>query len=196
MLQFIGKRVSAKHLATLAGATDEGIDHAGLVKAARRTAAAVFERANGSVDELRFFLAQRLPIIIGWWSRDDGDVHFNDQWSLATRRARDCGHFSVISGIDRDRILLMDPQWRLGRGRPRIVGRQWMPIREFRRVWYDTDTAHYLKVDRWYMVAHFSTTRFRPLLHAGVDHAPLAAARPAHDRNRQALIDAATTPPP
>jgi ABC-type bacteriocin/lantibiotic exporter with double-glycine peptidase domain len=182
VLRFFGKRVSAKHLATLAGATDEGIDHAGLVEAARRTGAAVFERAHGSVHELRWFLGQKLPIIVGWWSRAEGDVDFDERWSLAERRDRDCGHFSVVSGIDHDRILFMDPQWKIRRGRPRIVGRQWMPIREFRKVWYDTDTTRYLRVDRWYMVAHPGSAPFGPLLHGGVDHAPLVAVRHAHDR--------------
>jgi ABC-type bacteriocin/lantibiotic exporter with double-glycine peptidase domain len=174
VLRFLGKRVSARQLGVLAGVTNEGVDHARLIEAARRTGAAVFERTGGSVAELRWFLTQDLPVIVGWWARDAGDVDFDERWSLAERRDRDCGHFSVVSGIDRNRVLLMDPQRRIRHGRPRIVGRRWMPIREFRKVWYDTDTARYVRVDHWYMVAHLGRTRFGSLLRGGVDHAPLA----------------------
>jgi ABC-type bacteriocin/lantibiotic exporter with double-glycine peptidase domain len=174
VLWFLGKPVSARQLGVLAGTTQDGTDHAGLVKAARRAGAAVFERSSGTVAELRWFLAKDLPVIVGWWSQDAGDVNFDARWSLAERRARDCGHFSVISGIDGGRVLLMDPQWTVRRRRSRVVGRRWMSIRDFRRVWYDTDTARYARVARWYMVVHRDSERFAAQLHAGVDHDPLA----------------------
>jgi ABC-type bacteriocin/lantibiotic exporter with double-glycine peptidase domain len=173
-LWFLGKRVSARQLARLAGATPEGIEHAGLIDAARRAGAAVFARADGTIDELRWFLSRGLPAIVGWWSRGRGDAELDERWSLAERKTRDCGHFSVVSGVDRKRILLMDPQWHVRRGRRRVMGRRWMKINDFRDAWYDTDTATYVRVDCWYMVVHRGDERFAAQLGAGADHAPLA----------------------
>jgi hypothetical protein len=170
VLAFLGKRLSARTLAGLASATTDGIEHAGLVAAARWTGAEVFERTDGSVAELRWFLTQGLPAIVGWWSPDELDVEYDERWSLAERRARDCGHFSVICGIDRDRILLMDPLWRIQRRRRLVIGRRWMTIRQFHKRWYDTDTETYARVDRWYMVAHFDGRRFSSIVGGGIDH--------------------------
>jgi hypothetical protein len=153
--------------------TDEGVDHAPLVAAARCAGAAVFERSGGTITELRWFLAHGLPPIIGWWSQDPGDPAFDPRWTLAERRARDCGHYSVVSGIDDRRVLLMDPQWRTRGARRRVGGRRWLPIGELDRAWYDTDTPAYLQVERWYMVVHTGDTPFPPVLGAGVDHPPL-----------------------
>jgi hypothetical protein len=97
VLWFLGKRVSARYLGSLAGTNEQGTDHAQLVSAARRVGAAVFERADGTVKELRWFLARGLPSVIGWWSQEPGDAPFDDRWSLTERRDRDCGHFSVVS---------------------------------------------------------------------------------------------------
>jgi hypothetical protein len=174
VLWFLGQRISARHLRDLAGVTDDGVDHAPLVTAARRAGAAVFERSGGTMAELHWFLSQGLPPVIGWWSQDPGDAAFDPRWSLSERRARDCGHYSVVSGIDRRRILLMDPQWRMRGSQRRVVGRQWLRIEDLDRAWYDTDTPAFLRVDRWYMVVHDGNARFAPALGAGVDHPPLA----------------------
>ena len=170
VLWHLGRRVSAARLGRLAGLTDEGINHAGLVAAARRSGAAVFERTGGSLAELRWFLGRGHPVLVGWWTMGDGDVHFDPAWSTAERRARDCGHFSVVSGIDAARVQLVDPQAELRGGRLRVVGRVWMPQATFRRVWYDTDGDRYRKVERWYLVAHRSAERFAPQLGGGRDH--------------------------
>lgn len=170
VLWFLGRRVSATYLTRLGNATPEGMDHAALVESAQECGASVFSRARGSITELRWFLTRGYAPIVGWWSRDDGDAHFNPAWPLAERRARDCGHYSVISGMDATRVLIMDPQWEEGRGRLRILGRRWMPISHFRRVWYDTDTDAYRKVERWYMVVHLGEATFAARFKGGRDH--------------------------
>jgi hypothetical protein len=189
VLWFLGNRISARRLRDLADVTDDGVDHAPLVAAARRAGAAVFERSGGTLAELRWFLTRGLPPIIGWWSQDVGDAPFDERWSLAERRARDCGHYSVVSGIESRRILLMDPQWHMRGARRRVVGRRWLAIEELDRAWYDTDTPAFRQVERWYMVAHDGKTRFAPVLGAGADHPPLAGvprrrARRPHGRVR------------
>lgn len=175
-LWYLGVRRSAAELARLAGTTDEGTEHAGLVAAALASGAAVFERRGGTIDELRFFLGRGLPAVIGWWSRGEGEPHLDPSWSRAQRRARDCGHFSVVSGLDATRIALMDPDPQLRAGRWRAAPHRWMPIADFRRVWYDTDTPAFRLVEAWYMVVHRSAERFAPQLGAGVDHRPRRAA--------------------
>jgi ABC-type bacteriocin/lantibiotic exporter with double-glycine peptidase domain len=169
VLWFLGARVSAARLADLAGATAEGIDHAGLVTAAVRCGLAVFERRGGSLAELRWFLAQGHPAIVGWWSMDVGDAAFTPAWTLAERKAKDCGHYSVVAGMDADRVLLVDPQWRWRAGRWRVTGRRWMAKRDFSRRWYDTDGPAYRKVERWYAVVHRGAARFAGRF-GGVDH--------------------------
>jgi hypothetical protein len=148
------------------------MDHAALVGAAQECRASAFSRARGSITELRWFLTRGYAPIVGWWSRDPGDAHYNPAWPLAERRERDCGHYSVICGIDGTRVLMMDPQWELHNGRLRILGRRWMPIDHFRRVWYDTDTEAYRKVERWYIVVHLGEATFASRFKGGEDHSP------------------------
>jgi Peptidase C39 family len=182
VLAHLGHRASAAHLGRLAGLTSEGIEHAGLVTAARRLGFSVFERSGGtpprSVDELRFFLSLGHPVLVGWWARAQGDPDLDPRWSLAERRANDSGHFSVVDGIDgkdgKARIAMMDPDPLLRAGRWRAV-RRWLPLSTFLPLWYDTDTPRFRRVDRWYLVVHDSAERFAPRLHAGVDHRPLPA---------------------
>jgi Peptidase C39 family len=178
VLRFLGVRASAARLAELAGASADGIEHAGLVRAVRRLGLASFERAGGSLRELRGFLQLGLPAIVGWWSLAPGEQHFDERWTLAQRRARDCGHFSVLCGLDAARVQLMDPQWQLRAGRWRVVGRRWLPRAHFDKLWYDTDTPRFGRVERWYLVVHDGARRFAAELGAGVDH-------PATSRRRR-----------
>ena len=169
-LWYLGRHSSATGLARLAGANPDGIDHGALVRVAQLAGVSVFARAEGSIRELRWFLSRGLTPIVGWWSREPGDAHYDQSWSLAERRARDCGHYSVVCGMDANRIQMMDPQWEVRRGRLRILGRQWMPTRQFRRVWYDTDSSAYRKVTGWYMVPHLSRDTFTTQIGGGKDY--------------------------
>lgn len=173
VLWYLGRRVSAARLARLAHASTEGIEHAGLVTAARRAGASVFVRDHGSLAELRWFLARGLPAIVGWWSMEEDDRHFDPAWPLDQRRRLDRGHFSVVAGMDATRILLIDPQWPTTTGRPRVTGRRWMARSTFRRLWYDTDTPRYRRVERWYLVPHLSAERFAARIGGGADLEPL-----------------------
>ncbi len=173
-LWHLGRRVSAAELGRRAGLTEDGTDHAGLIAAARRSGAAVFARSGGSLaaslGELRWFLARRHPVLVGWWAHAEDEPHFDPAWSLAQRRARDAGHYSVVDAIDATRVGLMDPDPEL-RGGTWRGGRRWMSHAEFGRVWYDTDTSRYRLVERWYLVVHRGDERFAPQLGAGADFA-------------------------
>lgn len=177
VLAYRGKRVPAVRLAQLAGTNDEGTEHAGLVRAARRCGAAVFERSGvdrrAAIAELRWFLERGHPLLVGWWSQAEDAPAFDPKWTLAQRRANDSGHFSVVTGLDAARVQLMDPEARLRGGRWRAIGRRWMSHADFLRVWYDTDTTRYRPIERWYLVVHDGAERFAPQLGGGLDFAPL-----------------------
>ena len=187
VLWYLRRRVSARALARLAGPMPDGIDHEDLVEVARMAGFAVFARAGGTIGELRDFLMLGLPPIVGWWSMDPGDLDYDPSWSLAERRERDCGHYSVLCGFDVGRVQLMDPQWEERPGRLAVVGRRWMPTSRFRRVWYDTDTDAYRKVASWYMVVHREAGGFRERVGAGKDYGAFAvrrAMRRRHEKGR------------
>lgn len=141
----LGSRLSATRLKALARCNDEGTNHDGMIDAARAGGFEVEAGDRGSIALLRSYLRRGHPVIVGWWALERGDRHFRSSWTLEQRRALDCGHFSVVSGIDATRVRLMDPS--LGHHR-------WMPIGDFLRVWYDTDTDAYVLVKRWWMVAY------------------------------------------
>lgn len=151
------RRLSARYLGKLANLDSNGIDHADLVTAARKTGAAVTAGDGGTIRQLRAALVRGLPPIVGWWSMDREDEHFDPRWPVSQRRENDCGHYSVVCGMDDARIQLMDPQWETRRGVYRVIGRRWMPIHDFLRVWYDTATHRYVRVSRWYMIASYPT---------------------------------------
>jgi hypothetical protein len=147
-------RVSIARLVRLSGATDDGTDHGPLAQAARRLGADVTTSSGGSLRDLLAYTQEGFPVIVGWWSRDPGQSAFDPKWTLAQRLEGDCGHYSVVCGVTKNRVWLMDPQWT--RDGTRIVGRRSFSVKSFLRNWYDTDTSRYRRVDRWYMVARFS----------------------------------------
>ena len=171
VLWFHGMRLSARRLGRMVGVSELGTDHHGLVRGALAAGARAFERTGGTVGELGWFARRGYPVIVGWWSREEGDAHFDPRWPLGERRARDCGHYSVVSGVTGRTVALVDPQWKLHRGRWRVVGRTRMPRAAFLAVWYDTDGPRYRRVDRWYLVVHRSDLRFAGRF-PGTDHVP------------------------
>ena len=67
-------------------------------------------------------------------------------------------------------VVIVDPQWTTGKnGRLRVVGQVHRPKREFLATWYDTDTAAYKLVKRWYMVVNFTGERFAGRIRGGID---------------------------
>jgi hypothetical protein len=171
VLWFHGLRLSARRLGRMVGLSELGTDHGGLVRGALAAGARAFERTGGTPGELRWFARRGYPVIVGWWSREEDDAHFDPRWPLAERRARDCGHYSVVTGVTGRRVSLVDPQWRLRRGRRRVVGHTSMPRAAFLSVWYDTDGPRYRRIDRWYLVVHRSDLRFATRF-PGTDHLP------------------------
>lgn len=113
VLRFFGKNISEAKLAKLSGATKEkGASAAGLIKAARKLGFRVYSKQNSSLNEVVKFLKLNLPVIIHWFPEDDG-------------------HYSVICGIEKNKIFIADPQF----GKIRAVSKQ-----EFLKHWFDYKT--------------------------------------------------------
>lgn len=167
MTRFFGKRYTPKQLGSRT--TTDGTDHRDMIAVAVETGACVFAKARGSVDELAFFVAQRLPPIVGWWSMEPGDVHYSRQWTLRTRKHKDCGHYSVVKNVTADAVTLMDPQ---DDPQGHTWGTHVLDRRTFDDIWYDTDTRRYVRVVRWYMILNYEGRRFSSKIPGGTDHVP------------------------
>lgn len=111
VLGYFGVKKSERELVRLTGATRKhGVDAVGLLKTARALGFRGFAKDYATFADLRrYILKRRVPVIVDWFSEDDG-------------------HYSVVAHVDRRNIYLCDPEF----GRRRA-----MPLTTFRRVWFD-----------------------------------------------------------
>lgn len=139
VLGHLGKEYAESRLARMCGTTQrEGTDHGGMIKGAKKAGAAVFEKKDGSFDELRYFVhTERLPVIIGWVSPED----------LKAVNPEDDEHYSVVYRITDKHIYIMDPEVEWGRKR--------MLLKDFEKLWWDSDGPASGRIERWYMVLNF-----------------------------------------
>lgn len=139
LLTHFGKEYSEKELAKLCNATiDFGTDHQDLVKAVKEIGAYCFTKENATIEDLKFFIKNDLPVIVGWWS-EDGD------------------HYSVMYDINEENIYLMDPQIDAIKNEGNIS----MPTKNFLELWYDFEGKNNeRKVSRWLMIVTFSPEKF------------------------------------
>jgi ABC-type bacteriocin/lantibiotic exporter with double-glycine peptidase domain len=156
-LSYFGKDFSEEELAKLAGASaDYGTDHEPMIGALNALGATVFEKAGGTIDELKHFIQkERLPVIVGWWSCYGANPDFQNTME-------DEGHFSVIYHISDQYVYLMDP------AADACLSR--LTLKKFLSLWFDTDTPENRRVDRWYIVHNFSGKIFN--LPGGKNHHP------------------------
>lgn len=143
--QFYGQSTTPAEFAGLAKTRTVGTDHADMIAAARAAGAQVEAKANGTLDELAAWIAQGVPVIVGWWSMEPGDRDWRRR-ARRLRRKKDCGHYSVVVDVTDTAVRLMDPQ---------EDPREQFTREEFLRVWYDTDTHRYVKVARWFLAMRF-----------------------------------------
>lgn len=108
---YFGVKKSEREFVRLSGATQKhGVGAAGLLKAARALGFRGFVKDYATFADLgRYVLRRRIPVVVDWFSVDDG-------------------HYSVVAHLDRKNIYLVDPEF----GRRRA-----MPLMTFRRVWFD-----------------------------------------------------------
>jgi ABC-type bacteriocin/lantibiotic exporter with double-glycine peptidase domain len=110
VLDYYGLSVSEAKIARLAGATrKKGATKEKLIKAARQLGFKAFFKENSSLGDIRKLVQGRMPVIVNWFSEDDG-------------------HYSVVVAMDKKNIVLMDPE---------LKGRRIMPLQTFYRIWFD-----------------------------------------------------------
>jgi ABC-type bacteriocin/lantibiotic exporter with double-glycine peptidase domain len=120
VMAYYGTQISEPTIAkacrsnTVAGTTGTN-----LVRGARRLgfAAQLFDRSN--LRAIEHWLRRRVPVIVDWMSTVSTDRN---------APAMACGHYSVVSGIDKERITLVDPALH----RKRRLAHQ-----AFLNVWFD-----------------------------------------------------------
>lgn len=116
VLDYYGVSVSEADLAKLSGTTKEkGTSIKGLIRAAKHFGFRVFLKKNSTLNDIRYFIKRKIPVIVDWFSEDDG-------------------HLSVVVDIDKKNIVLMDPQL------SKIlifIRRRKFSTETFHRIWFD-----------------------------------------------------------
>lgn len=111
VFDYYGVSISEDEIAKVAGASKEkGTSKAGLIKAAKHFGFKVFSKELSSFNDLRYFLKRKIPVIVDWFSEDEG-------------------HYSVVVDIDKKNIVLMDPSLKGGKRK--------FSTEKFLRVWFD-----------------------------------------------------------
>jgi len=149
VLDYVGRDYDERRLAEFCSANNEtGTEHAGLIAGAKAVGASVFEKAGGTIAELRWFIEhERLPVLVGWWS---GPAREREE--VLNNPKKDAGHFSVVYRVSDQYVYLMDPETKIGRRR--------LTIPRFLAKWWDLDTPQYVKVSLWYLVVNFEGRKF------------------------------------
>lgn len=110
VLEFFGLKKTEAELGRLSGCTKkQGVGAKGLLKAASELDFAGFVKDNSKLSDIQFFLNKKIPVIVDWFSGNDG-------------------HYSVVAGLDKKYIHLADPEV----GKIHKIG-----LETFERVWFD-----------------------------------------------------------
>jgi len=116
VFDYYGVSVSEAEIAKIAGASREkGTSKAGLIKAVKHFGFKAFSKTNSSLNDLRYFIKRKIPVIVDWFFEDEG-------------------HYSVVVDIDKKNIVLMDPTLRK---LLIYVRRRKFSTEKFLRIWFD-----------------------------------------------------------
>ncbi len=116
LLSHFGRDFSEAQLAQLAHATGSlergaGTEHEGMVEAIQAIGGHVFSKEGGTVEELEYFVnRERLPVIIGWFDREDD-------------------HYSVVASVTAKNVVIVDP----AANEPE----RWLDRESFPKIWFD-----------------------------------------------------------
>ena len=109
-----GQDYSENKLAKLAHATRQyGTEHEGLIEAAKKLGAQVFEKEHATIKDLATYLKKDTPVIVGWFSNHN---------SLGD-------HYSVVIGLTDTHVILSDPE------RDRAITK--IKRDDFKNCWFD-----------------------------------------------------------
>lgn len=113
ILGYYGVKASEKGIAKASGARKKiGTPAKGLVKAAKRYGFSARVKDNARISDIQDCLLKGIPPIVNWFSTDEG-------------------HYSVVTGMDRQHIFLNDPE----KARKRKI-----KIPKFENCWFDFDS--------------------------------------------------------
>lgn len=87
---------------------DRGVTGSAVVKAAEELGFTGFVKDSAELEDIRKFLDRKIPVIVEWFSEDDG-------------------HYSVAVGMDKENIYLQDPE---------LAGLRKFDLETFRRIWF------------------------------------------------------------
>lgn len=94
VLSFYGIIKSENYLAkTTKSSRNGGSDEENIVKAAKEFGLNGYVKRNSSITELKQLIKRGIPVIVDWFSPEEG------------------GHYSVVVGFERDKIILADPHF-------------------------------------------------------------------------------------
>lgn len=130
LLAYYRVNLSEEKLAELCKTTEkEGTWHRDLVTAACTAGFSVHEKTGGTIEELKKYIAKKIPVIVGWYA-------FNDE------------HYSVIYNITDNYIHMVDTEGHLK------DQKRHMTIKRFKELWFDYDNPKdpTEKTFGWFMV--------------------------------------------
>lgn len=110
VFDYLGLSLSEDRIKKITGANAKiGTPLAGIKKAAGQLGLKITIKDNADFKDVAFWLKRSLPVIVSWFSQDEG-------------------HYSVAVGLDAKNIYLLDPEF----GRRRKISRV-----DFKRIWFD-----------------------------------------------------------
>ena len=110
ILEFYGIHKSEKELVKLTKCTKKrGTSAQGILNAAKKLGLKGQIKNNASLKDITKFLEMRIPVIVDWFSEDDG-------------------HYSVVAALDKKNIYLQDPE---------LGHQKTIPLLTFMRIWFD-----------------------------------------------------------
>ncbi len=110
VLSYFGVDKSEEELARLSNCSkSKGVETKSLLSAAKKLGFKGFVKDFSDVKDIKKFLNKKIPVIVDWFSVDDG-------------------HYSVVVGMDRKNVYLQDPEL----GRLKVI-----KIKDFKTVWFD-----------------------------------------------------------
>ncbi len=110
VFDYWGLKLTEKELAKKSGAkAEKGVNPDNMIKAVKSLGWHGFFKEGGKLKELEYFVSQKMPVVVDWFSEDEG-------------------HYSVVIGIDKKFVYLADPEF----GRINKI-----PAGRFLNVWFD-----------------------------------------------------------
>jgi predicted double-glycine peptidase/predicted deacylase len=150
VLDFLGVKITEKRLAIISGCTKSGgIGADGLVQAAQKLGLRARVKDFSDLKDIDEWVnRKKIPVIVDWFAFEGG-------------------HYSVVSGIDKENIYLEDPS---------LGHRRAMKLTTFKRLWFDfpndcLKSKNELIIRRMIVIDRYS--RYDRFLEAGAYHAEL-----------------------